>query len=152
MADQTPQENRRAFLINSGLLAFAAAPVAASAAAGSGTHQHGEEAHAALVREALHCIDTGNACAAHCIEDMRSGNTELLECLVQVQELVIACEALAKLAAYDSEHLKTYANATIEVCETCEAECRKFEDKHAQCKDCADACVACMKECQRVIA
>lgn len=70
---------------------------------------------------------------------------------MQVQELVIACEALAKLAAHDSEHLQTYARATIEVCETCEAECRKFEDKHVQCKDCADACVACMKECERVI-
>lgn len=152
MAGQTSREDRRAFLINSGFLALAASPVAVSAAATSGAHQHGEGPHADLIREALHCIETGNACAAHCIDDMRSGNTELLECLVQVQELVIACEALAKLAINDSEHLKTYAAATIEVCETCEAECRKFEDKHPQCKDCAEACVACMEECQRTIA
>lgn len=151
MTDQLPQEGRRQFLINSSLLAVAGAPAMASAAADSSEHLHHGGEHAALIRESLHCIETGNACAAHCIDDMRGGNTELLECLVQVQELVIACEALAKLAANDSEHLKTYAAATIEVCETCEAECRKFEDKHVQCKDCADACVACMKECERVI-
>jgi len=151
MADQMQRHSRRQFLVNSSLLA-AATPVMATAATKSGEHQHHGDAHAALIREALHCIETGNACAAHCIDDMRSGNTELLECLVQVQELVIACEALAKLAANDSEHLKTFAKATIEVCETCEAECRKFEDQHVQCKDCADACVACMKECQRSIA
>ena len=152
MSDVIERENRRRFLVNSGLLALAAAPIAAAAAEDLGEHQHAHEKHSALISEALHCIETGNACAAHCIEDMRSGNTELLECLVQVQELVIACEALAKLAAHDSEHLKTYAAATIEVCDTCEAECRKFEERHETCKDCADACVACRKECERIIA
>ena len=129
-----------------------AAPVVGSAATTSASHRHESGAHAALIREALHCIETGDACAAHCINDMRTGNTELLECLVQVQDLVTACEALAKFAASDSEHLKVYAAATIEVCESCEAECRKFEDKHSQCKDCADSCVACMRECRKITA
>jgi Cys-rich four helix bundle protein (predicted Tat secretion target) len=83
---------------------------------------------------------------------MRTGNMAPLECLVQVQDLVIACDALAKFAAGDSGHLKAYAAATIEVCESCEAECRKFEAQHAQCKDCADSCVACMRECRKITA
>ena len=152
MTDQIQQQSRRDFLYSSGLVALAAAPGVVSAAAEPGSHQHDTGKHGALIAEALHCIDTGNACAAHCIVEMRSGDTDLLECLVQVQELVIACEALTKLAAHDSEHLKIYAAATIEVCETCEMECRKFETQHAQCKECADACVACANECQRVIA
>ncbi|MDJ0926530.1 MAG: four-helix bundle copper-binding protein [Gammaproteobacteria bacterium] len=152
MAKQFPLQDRRAFLVTSGLAALTAAPALAAAAEESGEHHDAHEKYGDLIREALHCIETGNACAAHCIDDLRSGNTELVECLVQVQELVIACEALAKLAAHDSEHLKTYAAATIEVCDTCEAECRKFEKKHEACKDCADACVACRKECERIIA
>lgn len=153
MTDHPETIERREFLMKSGLLALAASPVVAGAATDSESHQHGASGqYGALIQEALHCIDTGNACAAHCISDMRGGSTELLECLVRVQELVIACEALSKLAAYGSEHVATYAAATVEVCDTCEAECRKFEAKHSECKDCADACVACRTECEKVLA
>ena len=138
--------------MKSGLVALAAGPAVAGAAAHSEDHQHESSGkYADLIREALHCIETGNACAAHCISDMRSGSTELLQCLVRVRELLIACAALVPLAAFDSDHLKTYAAATIEVCDTCEAECRKFEDKHTECKVCADACVACRTECEKVL-
>ena len=152
MTDQSKLLERREFLMKSGLLALATGPAVASAAAHSESHEHGSSGqYAALIAEALHCIDTGNACGAHCISDMRSGSTELLECLVRVQELVAACEALVKFAAYGSEHVAIYAAATIEVCDTCEAQCRKFEDKHAECKACAEACVACRKECEKVL-
>ncbi len=152
MANEIQHQGRRDFLLSSGLLALSAAPAIAVAANESAAHQHHANAHEALIAEAQHCIKTGNACAAHCIVQMRTGDTDLLECLVQVQELVVACEALLKFAAFDSEHLKTYAKATIEVCETCEKECRKFEELHTECKECADACLACMEECEKVIA
>ena len=142
---------RREFLAGSALLTLAATPGIAGAAAGQGEHQHHGGQHAELIQEALHCIGTGNACGAHCIMDLRTGNTELLECLVRVQELVAACEALVKFASYDSDHLKTYARATIEVCDTCEAECRPFADKHQECADCADACVSCREACEKVL-
>lgn len=147
------QSSRRTFLINSGLIAVGtgASSAAMAAAEGGGHEHHAGGAYKDLIHEAHHCIETGDACAAHCISDMRTGNTELLECLVQVQELVIACQALTKLAAFDSEHVEAYAAATIEVCDTCEAECRKFEERHAECKDCADACVSCATECKKVL-
>jgi Cys-rich four helix bundle protein (predicted Tat secretion target) len=152
MNDHPEFLKRREFLMKSGLLALAAGPAVAVAATDSDAHQHGGTGeYAAMLAEALHCIETGNACGAHCIDDMRSGSTELLDCLLRVQELVIACEALSKLSAYGSDHVKTYAAATVEVCDTCEAECRKFESKHAECKECADACVACRTECQKVL-
>ena len=151
MGSEIQRPDRRSFLVTSGMLAMAGGPAIAGAAAASGDHDHHTGKYAALIAEAMHCIETGNECAAHCIADMRSGNTELLECLVQVQELEIACNALAKFAAFDSEHLKTYAAATIEVCDTCEAECRKFEEVHTQCKACADACVACARECEKIL-
>lgn len=70
--------------MKSGLLALAASPVVAGAATDSESHQHGASGqYGALIQEALHCIDTGNACTAHCISDMRGGSTELLECLVR---------------------------------------------------------------------
>jgi len=151
MNDQSQLQDRRNFLATSGLLALAAAPGVAGAASGSKEHQHESGKYADLIEEALHCIKTGNACGAHCISDMRSGSTELLECLVRVRELVVACQALVAIAGYDSDHLKTFAAATIKVCDTCEAECRQFEDKHDECKACADACVACREECKKII-
>ena len=142
---------RREFLAGSALLTLATAPGIAGAAAQKGDHQHHAGQNADLIEEALHCIGTGNACGAHCIMDLRSGNDDLLECLVRVNELVTACEALVQFAAYDSDHLKTFARATIEVCDTCEAECRKFEDLHQECADCADACASCREACEKVL-
>ena len=152
MDSDIQRPDRRSFLVTSGMLAMAGGPAIAGAATPSGDHDHHSGKYATLIAEAMHCIKTGNECAAHCVTEMRGGSTELLECLVQVQELEIACNVLAKLAAFDSEHLKTYAAATIEVCDTCEAECRKFESVHAQCKACADACVACARECEKIVA
>ena len=151
MTNPTDNQNRRTFIANSGLLALAATP----GLAGAGAHEKNEHEHhggqyAALIKESLHCIETGNACGAHCIDDIRKGNTELIECLVQVQDLVNACQGLVQMAAYDSEHLKTYAAAIIDVCNTCETECRKFADIHEVCKNCSDACAACAEEAKKI--
>ena len=151
MTQSIDNQNRRLFLASSGLMALAVTPGLVGAASASGGHEHHSGKYTDLIEEALHCIETGNACAAHCIVDMRSGNTELLECLVQVKDLVAACQALVHFASYDSEHLMAYAKATIEVCDSCEAECRKFENKHDECKACADACAACAEECKKIL-
>ena len=52
------------------------------------------------------------------------------------------------MAAQGSKHLAKYAKVAMEVCQDCEAECRKHESEHQVCKDCASACAACAKECK----
>ncbi len=101
---------------------------------------------------ALECVTTGDDCIAHCLSEFRSGNTELAECAMRVQELVIACRALAQLTAHRSQHLVAFATATAAVCESCEEECLKHVEHHEVCRACADACKACIKECKRIAA
>jgi len=139
---------RREFLLASGAVALGAAQVAR---ASDDEHVHHVAKYSALAHEAQHCVMSGNACLSHCIADLRSGSLDLVDCLSRVEELVAVCQAMATVAALESEHVRALAAVTKDVCVTCEAECRKFADKHDECADCADACLACFKECDNVL-
>ena len=94
---------------------------------------------------------TGEACLSHCITDLRSGSLDLVECLASVEELVAVCRAMATVAALGTDRVRAMAAVTKDVCLSCEAECRRFEDQHDECGACADACVACAEECDKVL-
>lgn len=133
--------------------AMASAGVVSSAVAQeAGEHDHGPAVHKALIDSAHHCVMTGQICLDHCFDSFKAGDTTLAECAVQVQELAAVCQALAQLASNESKNLVSLAKVTIDVCNDCEAECRKHEANHVQCKDCADACAACREECEKITA
>lgn len=141
------------------LLVAAAALAATPAVAGAESHEHeghhghaghGEGRYASVARAALDCVGTGNACTEHCLVEFKKGNSELAACAAAVEELVAACQALAKLAAQQSRHLPHFAAVCADICRSCEDECRKHEDEHPPCKACAEACAACIEECEKV--
>jgi len=76
----------------------------------------------------------------------------IANCLDSVADMLPMCAGLAKLASNQSSHLKALAKVCIAICEDCEKECRKHEDKHAECKACAESCAACIKECKQLVA
>ena len=54
-------------------------------------------------------------------------------------------------SAYSSQKtLIAQAAPKARVCKDCEKECRKFEKEHVQCKQAADSCDACFKECKKL--
>ncbi|MEO0423034.1 MAG: Csp1 family four helix bundle copper storage protein [Pseudomonadota bacterium] len=117
----------------------------AFATAGHAAH-HEQSGHHAMqavdnkLRDsALECVTTGDDCIAHCLSEFQSGDTTLADCAVRVQDLVIACRALAQLAAHRSSHLAAFAKATSAVCKRCEEECRKHAKHHEVCRACAKA-------------
>jgi Cys-rich four helix bundle protein (predicted Tat secretion target) len=140
--------DRRAFLVGAaGVAALASTRVAVAA---DDEHAGHTAPNAKLSAAARECVQRGEECIAHCLTLFKSGNTEMAECAARVEELVITCNALGKLATLDSEHLATFASATSKICRSCETECRKHEKTHAICRDCAEACAACAKECEAV--
>jgi len=149
-----PESNsRRNVLLGGAALTATLATGTAFAAAGEHQHHnHEENKNTGLIDAALHCVKTGDACQEHCIELVKQGDTTIAECLNTVAEMLPMCTALAKLAAYKSTHLVALAKVCIDVCEACEKECRKHEDKHAACKACAESCADCIKECKKIIA
>jgi hypothetical protein len=60
-------------------------------------------------------------------------------------------ENLAKVTVIRHADTLT-APVALDVCRSCEKECRKHEKEHEQCKNCAEACGACLKECLRFAA
>jgi Cys-rich four helix bundle protein (predicted Tat secretion target) len=98
------------------------------------------DAKAGLVDAAVGCVEAGEVCLEHCLAAFRSGDTTLGECATAVADMLPVCQALARLAASGSKRLPAYAAVCIQVCEDCEAACRKHEAHHAPCKACAEAC------------
>jgi Cys-rich four helix bundle protein (predicted Tat secretion target) len=113
-------------------------------------HHAGSTINQGLVTTASNCVSTGEVCLNHCHEMLAGGDKSFAACARSVNELIAACAALRSLAAQNSPFVPKYAKLTAEVCKSCEAECRKFEKNHAECKICADACAACIAECVKV--
>jgi len=108
--------------------------------------------HKALTEAANACSTKGEICISHCLETFLTGDTTMAECAYAVQQMLPVCAAMAQLSAYDSKHLGAMAKACIGVCEDCEKECRVHEEHQPECRDCADACAALIKEAKKVLA
>jgi Cys-rich four helix bundle protein (predicted Tat secretion target) len=149
--------SRRSLLTGVGAIsALTAMGMVQQAVAAASEHEHHhhvvDDARTRLIDSATTCIKTGDACSHHCIELFKTGDTSLAGCIDSVQQMLATCTALTKLAAYDSRHLKTMVQLCMSVAEDCQKECSKHETKHAECRDCANACADCIKVCKGYLA
>ena len=112
-------------------------------------HEHGAPGHPGLSEAARHCVSSGNACMSHCLQLIAEGDITTAACAKSVYQMSAICEALARLASANSEHLAQFAKIAHAACLDCEKECRKHENEHATCKACAEDCAACAEECKK---
>lgn len=117
-------------------------------------HNHGPAAnpYAALAAATTHCIASGEACIAHCLDLLGQGDKDMAACARSVQQMLATCTALRQLAAAKSPYVPRLAKVVADICLDCEKECRKHEKQHQECHDCAESCAACAKECAAVAA
>ena len=147
--------NKREWMTSSAALAMVAMAGKASAqAAAPHAHHHmaGPGPNAALMAAAADCTGKSQICLSHCLDLLANGEKDMLGCGKAVNETIAMCTALQALAAQDAKGLKAFAKLAETTCLACEKECRKHEDKHKECKDCAESCVACAKECKAIAA
>lgn len=141
-----------------GVLAVTAAVSASALFAQENEHQHQPVANAnaegnpEVIDAALHCVKSGQLCLAHCVQLVKNGDTSIAQCLAATTQMLTMCNALSQMAAAQSKYLPELAKICIEVCEDCEKECRRHEEKHAACKACADSCSNCIKICKKISA
>jgi Cys-rich four helix bundle protein (predicted Tat secretion target) len=142
--------NKREWMSQSAVLALAAVAGKASAQENSHAHHHmtGSGLNPALIAAASDCAIKGQICLSHCLDLLAGGEKEMLGCGKAVSETIAVCNALQALAIQGARSLKAMAKLAEDTCLACEKECRKHEDKHKECKDCAESCVACAKECK----
>ena len=145
--------DRREFIAAAGTAAAVASASQAFAQAVGGGEM--EEMHPpkykALEKTSIECVATGNDCLRHCFGMYKMKDTSMAECADSVFQLIAGCDALAALAAVNSEHTGHLAKVVEMLCNDCKKECDKFP-KIAVCKTCADACKACAAECAKVAA
>jgi len=123
--------------------------VAAKSDAQASVEMHAPK-YQALEETAAKCVSTGEDCLRHCLAMMSMKDTTMAACADLTVQLVAACRALQTLAAVNSKFTPAFAKDAMAVCADCEAECRKFYDKHTACKACGDACKNCAAECKKV--
>ena len=132
--------------------AMAQAAKGGKAAPAAGHHHHHGSAKAELLMDAVaNCINKGEVCVSHCIMLMGDGDKSVAGCARTVSETLALCESLRKLAAQGSPRAVEVAKIAMASCLDCEKECRKHEQKHAECRDCAKACAECARECKSFI-
>jgi Cys-rich four helix bundle protein (predicted Tat secretion target) len=108
-------------------------------------------ANPALVSAAARCDSVGTICLNHCIRLTRAGDKSIADCMRAVQAMLPVCRAIRQLAGQDARRLKDMARVCMAVCSDCEDECRKHEFHHVECRNCAEACAAMVRECKVVI-
>jgi Cys-rich four helix bundle protein (predicted Tat secretion target) len=106
----------------------------------------------ALLEAAHGCLTKGDACIAHCLLMLSSGDTSMAECAKAVRDMHAIMQGLAAAAASGNKHLPATAKLAMEYCKDCEIACRKHADKHTACKECAEACAKTIAACQKVAA
>jgi Cys-rich four helix bundle protein (predicted Tat secretion target) len=104
-----------------------------------------------LLDAALLCVSRGEACIDHCVKQLGAGDTSMKDCMDSVSTMLPMCTAVVRFAAFDAPRLKEVVKLCADGCNDCEKECRKHEQHHAQCKNCADSCAAFMREGKKVI-
>lgn len=135
-------------------LALASAGLALGAGNGVAAeheHHHHHDAtknnpYGELGQTAMHCVLLGEACLDHCLDLLGQGDKSLAACAKSVEPLLAICNALRQLSTYQSPHVPKLAKLALEICKTCETECRKHKE-HEPCRQCADACAECAREC-----
>ena len=160
MSRSSSSVSRREVLMASAALAASAAAARIASAGEHDAHmataKYSEakafKKHAAVVGSANECLAKGQACISHCFETFVAGDTTMAECAFAVEQMLKACDAFAYLAAYDSPHLAAMARVCVSVCEDCEKECRKHEEHQAECRACADACAALIRDAKKLAA
>jgi Cys-rich four helix bundle protein (predicted Tat secretion target) len=137
--------SRRSLLAGAGVLlaqGALAGPTWAQATAKSGPAKSAQQA---IVEATKRCETVGNVCLKHCRRLTRLGDKSLAECMRSVSIMLPVCVATNRLAQQDAKRLQDLAKVCADICRDCEAECRKHEFHHVECKRCAEACADTVK-------
>jgi len=143
--------DRREFIAAAGTAAAAASASQAFAQMAAEEPMMHPPKYKALEKTAIECVATGNDCLRHCFGMYKMKDASMADCADAAYQLVAGCNALASLAAVNSEHTGHLAKVVEMLCNDCKKECDKFS-KIAVCKACGDACKACADECRKVAA
>ena len=133
--------SRRTLLVGASALGAALA-TGASIAGDAPGHRHEDHApkNPNVLDAVNNCVVKAQQCAAHCLVAFQEGDTTRADCTRKVNEMRPICSAFSYQLAGNSPYVKALSEVCRQACEDCEKKCRVHEDKHMECKECAEAC------------
>jgi Cys-rich four helix bundle protein (predicted Tat secretion target) len=153
---------REAFLVASSSLASTAlANTFGTAVAGCGAqstpvHTGGgtppAAAHDELARIVAECLAASEACHAHCLSLLATGDVSMATCARTTHACAALCRAMVTLASADADRLAALAAVCAATCSDCHDACAAHAGHHAPCARCAEACERCSAACAAVTA
>ena len=151
--NETAPISRRKLLASTGAIGAALAGGLAYAADGPG-HEHADHAprHVDALDAANQCSQMARLCLAHCLVSFEEGDTTLATCARSVHNMIPLCDAFAAQVASNSKYMDGIAKVCRAACADCETECRKHEDDHVECRQCADACATLISAIDQMMA
>jgi len=144
--------SRRTLLSSAGAIGATLAGGLTYAADGPG-HEHANHApgHPGALDAANQCSEMARRCLAHCLVSFEEGDTTLAACARSVHNMISLCDAFSAQVTSNSKYIEGVAKVCRASCVDCEKECRKHEDDHVECKQCADACVELISAIDEII-
>lgn len=111
----------------------------------------------ALFASLQECLAKARLCAAHCDQQLASGNKEFARCAAAVADTIDVGWATQGLVARKSASAKKLVELCSATCKACSAACLEHKahwahGMHVECKECMDACDACIKACAAFLA
>lgn len=134
-----------------GAIACGAPKAVAQTPASGGAPPNAAAAHE-IFEAAENCILKGDACIAHCLSLLGTGDTSMADCSKAANDMRAVMVGLASAAASQNPHLADLARAAMLFCTDCQAACAKHASMHLICKECMDACTRTIAACKKLVA
>jgi Cys-rich four helix bundle protein (predicted Tat secretion target) len=81
----------------------------------------------------------------------QEGDLTLADCAKKWNEMLPICRAFSFQLAANSPYVAALAPICRQACADCEKECRAHEEKHVECKECAEACASVVAAIERMM-
>jgi len=99
------------------------------------------------------CINACNICVQACDECYSAclGEPDVqarIHCVQVLRDCADSCAMAVQYMSRNSEFSQQICGICATICDTCAAECAKFQDAH--CQKCADICRSCADECRKM--
>ncbi|PIT98979.1 MAG: hypothetical protein COT74_12095 [Bdellovibrionales bacterium CG10_big_fil_rev_8_21_14_0_10_45_34] len=121
-------------------------------------HHHHDIEYTKAEKEILEttadCIETGKACRAHCISELREGHVDLKDCLSADENMlavVTAVNEIVRNKTAGAAHVKALVQVCRDLCVACAEACKPHAKMHKSCKACLKACEECVKACDKYL-
>lgn len=94
----------------------------------------------------MKCLQACEECLTLCLNEQDVNNR--VNCIKMLHDCIDICVLSIQFMSRGSQHAEHICKECAEICDACAKECEMFKDNH--CVKCAEICRACAQECRKM--